>query len=117
LGFRHSRLYFPPMTQSIYTGQRKSLAKIGGALGIAGACIGIGIFIVACAGFGAAFYLSLIPLILGIPGLILSIIGGFQKPTGVEDTHVVAALILNMAVIFGALLEMAVWLRWPLFGK
>ena len=93
-----------------------SLAKIGGSLGIAGSVIGILIFIVGCFGFSAAFYLSLIPLILGIPGLVLTIIGGFQKNPGVEDTGIVASYLINIAVISGALLLMAVWRNWTFFA-
>ena len=104
------------MTQAQIGGRRASLAKIGASLGIAGSIIGIAIFVLGCFGFSAAFALSLIPLILGIPGLLITIIGGFQKHTGVEDTHVVASYLINIAVISGALLEMAVWLNWTFFA-
>jgi hypothetical protein len=93
-----------------------SLAKIGGALGIAGAIIGIAIFVLGCFGFSAAFSLSLIPLILGVPGLVLTIIGGFQKNPGLEDPGVVASYLINIAVISGALLLMSVWLNWSFFA-
>ena len=53
-----------------------SLGRIlGGALGIAACLIGLAIFLVACAGFGAVFMLSIIPLILGAVGFVLSIVG------------------------------------------
>ncbi len=94
----------------------KSLAKIGGALGVAGAIIGMLIFVVGCFGFSAAFYLSPIPLVLGIPGLALTIIGGFQKNPGIEDTGIIAGYLTNIAVISGALLLMAVWLGWTFFA-
>ena len=97
-------------------GHRVSFAKIGGALGIAGSIIGIAIFVMGCFGFSAAFYLSPIPLILGIPGLVLTIMGGFQKNPGIEDTGVLAGYLINIAVISGALLLMAVWRNWTFFA-
>jgi hypothetical protein len=94
-----------------------SLVKVGGALAIAGTCIGTAIFVAGCFGFGAAFTLSLIPTILGAVGLALTFVGGFlQKPIGVEDTHALAAYALNLAVIVGGLMEVAIWRGWPLFA-
>ena|SRR5687767_2518657 len=93
-----------------------SPAKIGGSLGIAGSVIGLLIFLAGCFGFSAAFYLSPIPLILGIPGLVLTIIGGFQKNPGVEDIGIVASYLINIAVISGALLLIAVWRNWTFFA-
>lgn len=98
------------------TGVGASYGKIGGALGIAGTIIGIAIFVAGCFGFGASFMLSPIPLALGVIGLVLTIIGGFQRHAGVEDTHIVASYLINIAVIAGGLLEMAVWLGWTLFA-
>jgi len=97
-------------------GRGMSFAKIGGSLGIAGTIIGIAIFVMGCFGFTAAFYLSPIPLILGVPGLVLSIIGGFQKKPGIEDTGVLAGYLVNIAVICGSLLLMAAWLHWSFFA-
>ena len=58
----------------------------------------------------------MIPLALGAVGLVLSIIGGFQrKGGGVEDSHVFAALILNVFSILGALLLMSLWRHWMIF--
>jgi hypothetical protein len=94
-----------------------SLVKVGGALAIAGTIIGMLIFVVACFGFGAAFALSLIPVIMGVAGLALTLVGGFcQKPVGVEDTQVLAAVLLNIAVIVGGLLELAFWFGVPIFA-
>src|SRR5690348_4018932 len=79
------------------TARKTYLVQIGGALGIAGSIIGLGIFLMACAGFDAAFSLSLIPLALGVPGLILTIIGGFAQETpGLEDTAAIAAIFVNV---------------------
>lgn len=95
----------------------KSLVKIGGSLAIAGTIIGTFIFLLGCFGFGAAFYLSLIPTILGALGLVLTLIGGFfQDPIGVEDPGVLAALVLSLAVLCGGMLEICIWLNKPIFA-
>lgn len=96
---------------------RTSIAKVGGALGVAGTMIGVAIFVAACAGYGAAFALSPIPLILGSVGLLLTIAGGFfAQDVGLEDPQVVACYAINVAVIAGALLEMALWKNWMIFA-
>ena len=92
-----------------------SLVRIGGALGIAASCIGLAIVLLACAGFNAAMYLSILPLILAGPGLVLTIIGGVMKDRAVEDTHVLSALFVNIVGIIGGLFEVAVWLGWHVF--
>jgi len=94
-----------------------SLVKVGGALAIAGTIIGAAIFIAGCFGFMAAFTLSLIPTIFGAVGLVLAIIGGvMQHPVGVEDTHVLAAIVLSIAVLIGGLIEVAIWRGVPIFS-
>ena len=95
-----------------------SLARVGGALGVAGTFIGFAIFVFACAGFGASFALSPIPLILGFVGLVLTCVGGlFYDDVGLEDPQVVACYAINIAVIAGALLEFAIWRGWPIFYR
>ena len=103
-------------TASFTAGRRVSLARIGAALGVAGTIIGMAIFVVGCFGFSAVFALSLIPLVLGIPGLILTIVGGFRKDHGLDDPQIVASYLINIAVIAGALLEMAIWMNWTFFA-
>ena len=94
-----------------------SIAKVGGALGVAGTFIGFAIFVAACAGFGAAFSLALVPLILGTVGLVLTLVGGFfSKDIGLEDPQVVGCYAVNIAVIAGAMLEYAIYKGWPLFA-
>ncbi len=97
-------------------GSATRLPRIGGALGIAGSFIGVAIFVLGCFGLGAAFALSLIPTILGSVGLVLSLCGLFYKRIAGEDPHVVAALLINTAVIVGGLMEMCIWLDKPLFA-
>lgn len=95
-----------------------SLARVGGALGVAGTFIGFAIFVFACAGFEASFALSPIPLILGFVGLVLALIGGFfSDDIGLDDPQVVACYAINIAVIVGAMLEFAIWRGWPIFYR
>ena len=93
-----------------------NLPRIGGALGIAGTFIGTGIFILGCFGFSAAFYLAPLPLVLGAVGLVLALCGIFFKTIAVEDTHVVAALVVNLAVVVGGMLELMIMLNKPFFA-
>src|SRR4051812_22548486 len=93
-----------------------TLPRIGGVLGMAGTFIGTAIFLLGCFGFSAAFYLSPIPLILGVVGLVLALSGLFIKNVAVEDPHVVAALLVNIAVIVGAMLEIMIMLNKPFFA-
>lgn len=95
-----------------------SVARIGGALGVAGTFVGFAIFIFACAGFEASFALSPIPLVLGFVGLALTLVGGFfHDDVGLEDPQVVACYAINIAVIAGAMLEFAIWRGWPIFYR
>jgi hypothetical protein len=92
------------------------LVKIGGYLAIAGTLIGSGIFLLGCFGFSAAFTLSILPVLLGVAGLGLAIIGATcQHPVGVDDPAVLAAIVLNLAVLLGGLLEVCIWLNVPIF--
>jgi hypothetical protein len=94
-----------------------SFVKVGGALGVAGAFIGIAIFVAGCFGFGAAFSLSMIPTLLGGLALALVIVGGLtEHPVGVEDTHALAAIFMSVAVLLGGLLLVCVWLGRPIFA-
>src|SRR4051794_25402584 len=86
------------------------LPIIGGYLGIAGTFIGTAIFIAGCFGFGAVFTLALLPVILGSVGFLLAFVGGLvTKRIAADDPQVVAALVINVAVIAGGLLEVMIW--------
>jgi hypothetical protein len=104
-------------TPSATSNSGSPLLRLGGALGIAACMVGIVILLAACAGLGKVVVLSIIPVGLSVPGLVLSIVGGItQKDLIKEDTHVLHALFANMAGLIGGLLEMAVWLNWRIFG-
>jgi hypothetical protein len=91
------------------------LVRTGGALGIAGSLIGLAIFLTACAGFDAAFSFSMIPFAMGIVGLLILACGAIRPGAPAGESMVLAALFINTMAIVGGLLEIAVWMRWPLF--
>jgi predicted histidine transporter YuiF (NhaC family) len=91
--------------------------QVGGGLGIAGCVIGLLIFLAACFGFGAAFYLSLLPLAFGVIGLVLTVIGAIvQKNAGIADTQVLAAIFVSLFGLVGGLILVAVWYGWRGFA-
>jgi hypothetical protein len=98
------------------TARPTQLPRIGGALGMAGTFIGLAIFVLGCFGFGAAFYLAPLPMLLGVVGLVLTLAGWCSKAIAAEDSHVVAAIFINLAVITGALLELMIMLNKPIFA-
>jgi hypothetical protein len=96
--------------------RRTSLVQLGGGLGIAACVLGLLIFFTACLGYGAAFYLSLLPLAFGVIGLVLVVIGGVaQKDPRIEDAHVLAGIFVCLFGLVGGLVEVAVWLGWRMF--
>ena len=94
------------------------MLRLGGALGIAACAVGLVILVAACAGLNKVVVLSLVPVALSVPGLIISMFGAVvQKKQVTEDTHVLHALFANIAGLIGGLLEMAVWQSWPIFHR
>jgi hypothetical protein len=92
------------------------LLRLGGALGIAACLVGLVIMLAACAGLNKVVALSIIPVALSLPGLVISVWGAvFQKHLVTEDTHVLHALFVNVVGLIGGLLEMAAWRSWPIF--
>ena len=93
------------------------LVRLGGGLGIAGACVGLLILLAMCFGFGRASVLSVIPVGLGAVGLVLALVGAVtQKDRIAEDTHVLQALFAAAISLIGGVFEMAVWLNWKIFA-
>ena len=93
------------------------LLRLGGALGIAACSVGLVILIGACAGLNKIVVLSIIPVALSAPGLVVSIWGAvFQKRLVTEDTHVLHALFANVVGLLGGLLEMTAWRNWKIFA-
>jgi uncharacterized membrane protein len=95
--------------------RRSLLLQAGGGLGIAAFSIALLIFLATCFGFGAALFLSVLPLVMGLVGLVLTVIGGVIDKHA-EGSDVAAALFINVGAIAGALLAFAVWMEWPLFA-
>jgi hypothetical protein len=91
--------------------------RLGGSLGIAATSISLAIFTLGCFGFTAAFkVLPIIPMVLSVPGMVLTIIGAtIKKSAGDEDTQTLAAMFVNLVGFVGALLELAIWLNWNVF--
>lgn len=94
-----------------------SAAQVGGLLGIAGNFIGLAIFVAGCFGLGASFLFSPLPLLLGAVGLLITFFGGLFLRAKAEDTHVVAAIFINVFAIVGGLLELAVWMKWTIIVR
>jgi hypothetical protein len=92
-----------------------NMAALGGSFGIAGASIGLLLFVGSCAGYNAVFMLSLIPFGLGCLGLIMALLGTFiDKSETLNTSQGLAAIWVSFIAVAGGLLEMGVWLHWGL---
>ena len=86
----------------------------GGLLGLAACAVGLLVLLLACAGVNAALKVSWLPLLLGLGGFVLALIGANAEKSRIrEDTHVLAALYAACLGIIGGLVEMTAWLGWP----
>jgi hypothetical protein len=94
-----------------------SPAQIAGLLGMASSFVGLAIFVAACFGLEASLLFSPLPLILALFGFLITFFGGFFFKGQSEDTHLVAAMFINLFGLVGALLELSAWLRWSIFMK
>ena len=98
-------------------GRRTPLAVVGGALSIAGCCLGLLLFLLACGGFDSAFILAPVPFAFGVVGFCLSVIAAASGGRGVGTTQILCSLFCGTLAVLGAFLEIAVWRGWPiLFG-
>lgn len=106
-----------PVAATTLNPPASGLVRLGGALGIAACCVGLVVMVAACMGLSMALALSIIPVALSVPGLVVSIWGAvFQKHQVSEETHVLHALFVNGVGLIGGLLEMAAWRSWPIFS-
>ncbi len=97
---------------------RSTLLRMGGTIGFAAATIGILLFLIGCAGYGAAFRLSMIPVGLGAFGLVLSLVAGLTARNRLSDgTQVLAGVFTGVLGLLSGLCEMAIWLNWQMLGK
>lgn len=92
------------------------LTRLGGSLGIAGCCIGLGVFLLACFGFEKAFALAILPLGMALVGMVLTVVGGVRN-FGHQDDHVLSGAFLNLFALVGGLLELAVWQDWTILTR
>ncbi len=94
------------------------LLRIGGGLGIAGSVVGLLIMLAACFGYERAIALSIIPVLLGAVGFVLSLVGALSQRAMIsEDTHVMQALFVSVISVIGGLVEMAAWRGWAIFPQ
>lgn len=97
-------------TSSLLTTRRGSMVKVGGALGIAGSCIALAVFVAACFRLDAALMFSPLPVLFGAVGAILSIVGAVTRThSGDEETQPIAALFACAVSLLLGLFEMHVW--------
>ena len=93
---------------------RTSLVKIGGSLGIAATLIALAILVAGCFQLDAVFMFSILPLALGLIGMVVTIVGEVTSPAhGDEDMQPAAAMFACLAGIVGGLAFMHVWMHWP----
>jgi len=89
---------------------------VGAVLGISASLVGLSIFIAGCFGL-ASFMFSPLPLLLGLVGLILTIVGATTRKGRIEDAQILASMFVNFIAIVGALLELAAWNGWTVLPK
>ena len=99
-------------------GSRPSTSiMVGGGMGIAGAFLGLIIFLAACFGLEGAFLFSPLPFILGLVGLVVCIFGAVTGKGAIEDTQVLGVMFICLFGIVGGLLEMSARYHWHILGS
>ena len=89
---------------------------VGAGMGVAGAFLGLIIFLTACFGAFGAFLFSPLPFALGLVGLIVCIAGAVRGKGSLDDTQVLGAMFVCLFGIVGGLLEMSVRYGWHILG-
>ena len=98
-------------------GPRPSTAiMVGGGMGIAGAFLGLILFLVACFGLEGSFLFSPLPFILGAVGLVVCIVGAITGKGNIEDAQIRGVMFVCLFGIVGGLLEMSVRYGWHVLG-
>lgn len=92
------------------TSKAVGLVKLGGSIGIASAFIGLAIFLVGLVGIHPVFMLSILPILLGGIGMVVTVIGAvMHTPGGADETTPISAIFCCMfGLIFGAI-EWYIW--------
>jgi len=90
---------------------------VGGGMGVAGAFLGLIIFLTACFGLEGSFLFSPLPLVLGAVGLVVAIVGAIRGKGTLDDTQVLGAMFVCLFGIVGGLLEMSVRYGWHVLGS
>lgn len=92
------------------------LVRFGGLLGILGSFVALLVLAAGCAGFDRALSGSVGAVGLGALGLAITLAGAFTQHRRIgEDTHVLQAIFACLLAVVGGLVEMALWMRWPIF--
>jgi hypothetical protein len=91
------------------------LVRFGGLLGILGCILGLGVLFVGCAGYNIALKASPACIALGAVGIVITLMGAlFQHRRLGEDTHVLQALFACLLSVIGGVLELAMYMKWPI---
>jgi hypothetical protein len=89
--------------------------RFGGLLGIIGCVLGLGILFVGCAGYSVALKAAPGAIGLGALGIVIALLGAlFQHRRIGEDTHVLQALFACLLAVLGGVLELAMYMKWPI---
>jgi hypothetical protein len=97
----------PPLTAS------NPILSVAGGLSLAGVLLGILLLLLTCSGFDAALYFSPAVLALAIAGGIMTTIAARHSPT-TQTGPVLASLFMTAVALLGGVLQLAVWLQWPI---
>ena len=89
--------------------------RFGGLLGIVGCVLGLGILFVGCAGYNVALKAAPGAIGLGALGILITLLGAFFQHRRIgEDTHVLQALFACLLSVIGGVLELAMYMKWPI---
>jgi hypothetical protein len=97
-------------------GRPSTAIMVGDGMGIAGAFLGLIIFLTACFGLDGAFLFAPLPFLLGAVGLVVCIVGAITGKGNIEDTQVLGVMFVCLFGIVGGLLEMSVRYGWHILG-